>query len=92
MLSRAPTPTSQCSKSSSRQYEIPTDTVQVITLDPNDVGAAIRDDKVDVLLVAGTLAGKTIADVVAVASNERAAPTFLALDQLETIEKKFSRL
>jgi TRAP transporter TAXI family solute receptor len=71
------------------QYEIPTDTVQVITLDPNDVGAAIRDDKVDVLFVPGTLTDKTVADVVAAASNGRAAPTFLALDQSETIEKKF---
>src|SRR5438874_182364 len=32
-----------------RQYDIPDAKVQVVTLDPNDVGVAIRDDKVDVL-------------------------------------------
>jgi hypothetical protein len=72
-----------------RQYGIPDAKVQVVTLDPNDVGAAIRDDKVDVLLVTGPPNGRVITDVVAAASTAKEAPTFLAIGESEAIEKRF---
>jgi TRAP transporter TAXI family solute receptor len=72
-----------------KQYDIPDAKVQVVPLDPNDVGAAIRDDKIDALLVAGPLTGTTMADVVAAASTAKEAPTFLAIGESEAIEKRF---
>ena len=72
-----------------RQYGIPETKVQVIPLDPNDVGAAIRDDKVDAILVAGPLTGKTITDVAQAASSAKEGPTFLAIGESEAIERRF---
>jgi TRAP-type uncharacterized transport system substrate-binding protein len=72
-----------------RQYDIPTDKVQIVTLDPNDVAAAIRDDKVDAVLVAGPLTGKTITDVAAAASTAKEGATFLPIGESEAIERRF---
>jgi TRAP transporter TAXI family solute receptor len=72
-----------------RQYAIADSKVQVVPLDPNDVGAAIRDDKVDVLMVTGPQTGKTLADVVAAASTAKEAATFLPVGESEAIEKRF---
>jgi len=68
-----------------RQYDIPVDKVQVVMLDPNDVAAAIRDDKVDAILVAGPLTGKTITDVATAASTAKEGPTFLSIGESEAI-------
>jgi len=72
-----------------RQYEIPADKVQIVTLLPQEVAAAIRDGKVDAILVAASLTGRVIADVVAAASNGKEVPTFLAIDQADALEKRF---
>ncbi len=72
-----------------RQYAIPDAKVQVIPLDPNDVGAAIHDDKVDAILVTGPMTGRTLADVVAAASTPNEAPVFLPIGESEAIEKRF---
>lgn len=72
-----------------RQYEIPADKVQIVTLLPQEVAPAIRDGKVDAILVAAPLTGRVIADVVAAASNGKEVPTFLAIDQADALEKKF---
>jgi TRAP transporter TAXI family solute receptor len=71
-----------------KQYDIPNAKVQVVPLDPNDVGAA-RRRQVDAILVTGPLTGKTMADVVAAASTAKEAPTFLAIGESEAIEKRF---
>jgi TRAP transporter TAXI family solute receptor len=72
-----------------KQYDIPADKVQTVTLDPADVAAAIREDKVDAILVAGPLTGKTITDVAQAASTAKEAPTFLAIGESEAIERRF---
>ena len=72
-----------------RQYAIANSKMQVIVLDPNDVGAAIRDDKIDAILVTGPQTGKALADVVAAASSAKEAPTFLPIGESEAIEKRF---
>jgi TRAP transporter TAXI family solute receptor len=72
-----------------KQYDIPDSKVQVITLDPNDVAAAIHEDKVDALLVTGPSTGRLIADVVAAASTPKEGPTFLAIGESEAIERRF---
>ena len=72
-----------------KQYDIPADKVQVVMIDPNDVAAAIRDDKVDAILVAGPLTGKTITDVATAASTAKEGPTFLSIGESEAIERRF---
>jgi hypothetical protein len=72
-----------------KQYDIPADKVQVVMLDPGDVAAAIRDDKVDAILVAGPLTGKTMTEVAAAASTAKEGPTFLAIGESEAIERRF---
>jgi TRAP transporter TAXI family solute receptor len=72
-----------------RQYDIPLDKVQVVNLDPSEVATAVRDDKVDALLVAGQLTGKSFADVVAAASTAKESATFLPIGEAEAIERRF---
>ena len=72
-----------------KQYDIPADKVEVVMLDPGDVAAAIRDDKVDAILVAGPLTGKTMTEVAAAASTAKEGPTFLAIGESEAIERRF---
>jgi TRAP transporter TAXI family solute receptor len=72
-----------------KQYDIPLDKVQVVNLDPSEVATAVRDDKVDALLVAGQLTGKTFADVVAAASTTKESATFLPIGEAEAIERRF---
>jgi len=63
-------------------------TVQVFPIDPKDVTEAIRDGKVDVLFVAGSASGHAIAHVVAAASHNGVAPSFIEIDQAEAISKR----
>ena len=72
-----------------RQYEISENKVQVVALDPNDVAAAVHEDRVDAILVTGPLTGKTMTDVIAAASTAKEAPTFLSIGESEAIEKRF---
>jgi TRAP transporter TAXI family solute receptor len=72
-----------------QQYGIPAAKVAIVTVDPNDVGTAIRDHKVDAILVAGPLTSKTIADAVAAASTAKEGPTFVSIGESEAIEKRF---
>src|SRR5262245_4343351 len=60
------------------QYAIPLDKVQITQLDTTDVGPAIRDSKVDVIMSVGPLGSRITADAVAAAARDREAPTFLA--------------
>jgi TRAP-type uncharacterized transport system substrate-binding protein len=63
-------------------------TVQISLIDPKDIAAAIRDNQADVLFVAGPASGHAIAEVVAAATNNGAAPDFLEIDQADAIAKR----
>jgi TRAP-type uncharacterized transport system substrate-binding protein len=64
------------------------ETVQVSMIDPKDIAAAVEDKKVDVLFVAGAATGHAISDAIRAASQDRVAPTFVAIDQAEGIAKR----
>jgi TRAP-type uncharacterized transport system substrate-binding protein len=69
-------------------YGVPLDKVQVSQIDPIKLGAAIRDNQVDVLFVAGPATGHAITDAVGAATRNGEAPTFIAIDQAEGIAKR----
>jgi TRAP-type uncharacterized transport system substrate-binding protein len=62
--------------------------VQVSTIDPKDVADAVKDNKVDVLFVAGAATGHAISDTIAAASRDKEAPTFVEIDQADGIAKR----
>jgi TRAP-type uncharacterized transport system substrate-binding protein len=72
-----------------KQYEIAPDKVEVIQLGTTDVGPAIRDSKVDAIMAVGPLSSRITADVIAAASREREAPSFLAIDTSEAIAQRY---
>ena len=69
-------------------YGVPLAKVTVSEIDPKDIADAIKANKVDVLFVAGPAAGRAISDVVAAATQNGAAPNFIAIDQAEGIAKR----
>src|SRR5262249_2652029 len=71
------------------QYGIPLDKVQITQLDTTDVGPAIRDSKVDVIMSVGPLGSRITADAVAAAARDKEAPTFLAIDASEAIGERY---
>ncbi len=71
-----------------RHYGVPLDKVQVSQIDPTSLANAIRDNKVDVIFVAGPATGHAITDAVTAAANNGEAPTFIAIDQAEGIAKR----
>jgi TRAP-type uncharacterized transport system substrate-binding protein len=73
-----------------RQYNVPFNKVDVTEIDPKDLPSAIRDNRVDAILVAGPVTGKAIADAVAAASTDKQAPTFIAIDQAEAMAQRLT--
>jgi len=71
------------------QYQIPLDKVQITQLDTTDVGPAIRDSKVDVIMSVGPLGSHITADAVAAAARDKEAPSFLAIDASEAIVERY---
>jgi TRAP-type uncharacterized transport system substrate-binding protein len=64
------------------------DTVQVSMIDPKNIAEAVRDNKVDVLFVAGSATGRAISRAILAASRDKEAPTFMAIDQADGIAKR----
>ena len=73
-----------------RQYGIPLGKVQVVDVQPQNLKAAIQENQIDAILVAGPVTGKAIADAVAAASHDKQGPTFIAIDQAEAIAQRQS--
>ena len=69
-------------------YGVPLAKEAVIEIAPNDVAAAIKNNQVDVLLVAGSAAGAAISNVVAAATQNGVAPNFIEIDQADGIAKR----
>ena len=69
-------------------YGVPVDKVQELPLDPKDLPDAVKNNKVDVLFVAGSSTGKAISDAVAGATRNGTAPSFIAIDQGDGIAKR----
>jgi TRAP-type uncharacterized transport system substrate-binding protein len=69
-------------------YGVTLDQVQELPIDAGDLQAAIRNNKVDVLFVAGSATGKAISEAVAAASHDGVGPTFVEIDQADGIAKR----
>jgi TRAP-type uncharacterized transport system substrate-binding protein len=69
-------------------YGVPLNKVTVTEIAPDKVDAAVKDNTIDALFVAGPAIGKAISSTVAAASRDGKAPTFIAIDQAEGIAKR----
>jgi TRAP-type uncharacterized transport system substrate-binding protein len=71
-----------------RHYGVPLDKVTITPIEPSALAAAVRDHQVDVIFVAGPATGHAITDVVAAATVNGQAPTFIPISQAEGIAKR----
>jgi TRAP-type uncharacterized transport system substrate-binding protein len=69
-------------------YGVAAGQVQVSLIDPKDLAAAIKADRVDAIFVAGSATGQAISDAVAATSQNGQAPSFIAIDQADGIAKR----
>jgi TRAP-type uncharacterized transport system substrate-binding protein len=71
-----------------KHYGVPVDKVQVSQIDPANLAAAVRDNQVDVIFVAGPASGHAISEAIAAATRDGAAPSFIEIDQADGIAKR----
>jgi TRAP-type uncharacterized transport system substrate-binding protein len=71
-----------------RHYGVPPDKVQITRVEPGNLAAAVRDNTIDVIFVAGPATGHAVSEAVAAASRDGVAPTFIDIDQAEGIAKR----
>jgi TRAP-type uncharacterized transport system substrate-binding protein len=71
-----------------KQYEIPSDKVKVVSLDSDDVAAALRGHPVDVIFGAGPVTSHFFVDAIAAAGKGDEKPTFLEIGAAEAIAKR----
>lgn len=69
-------------------YGVAAGQVQVSLIDPKDLAAAVKADRVDAIFVAGSATGQAISDAVAATSQNGQAPSFIAIDQADGIAKR----
>ena len=69
-------------------YGVPLDKVTLSEIDPKDVADAVKNNKVDALLVAGPATGNAISEVIGAATQNGVAPNFIAIDQADGIAKR----
>ena len=71
-------------------YGVPLGQVQVSFVDPKNAADAVKAKQVDVLFAAGPSTGHAINDAIAAATLDGRAPSFIAIDQAEEINKRNS--
>jgi TRAP-type uncharacterized transport system substrate-binding protein len=71
-----------------KQYEIPADKVKVVSLDPDDVAAALHSNTVDVIFGAGPVTSHFFVEAVAAATKGDDKPGFLEIGAAEAIAKR----
>src|SRR5215469_6262731 len=69
-------------------YGVPAAKVTVSEINPNNIAAAIKNNQVDVLFVAGPATGAAISQAVKAASRNGDAPSFVAIEQADGIAKR----
>jgi TRAP-type uncharacterized transport system substrate-binding protein len=69
-------------------YGVPLDKETITEIAPKDVADAVKNNKIDALLVAGPATGSAISDVIAAATQNGVAPNFIAIDQADGIAKR----
>ena len=71
-------------------YGVALDKQNVFEIAPKDVADAVKNNKVDALLVAGPATGNAISEVIAAATQNGVAPNFIAIEQADGIAKRQS--
>jgi TRAP transporter TAXI family solute receptor len=69
-------------------YGVPAAKVTVSEIDPKNIADAIKNNKVDVLFVAGAATGAAISSAVKAVSRNGDAPSFVEIDQADGIAKR----
>jgi TRAP-type uncharacterized transport system substrate-binding protein len=69
-------------------YGVPLAKGTVTEIDLDNLAAAIKDNRIDALFVAGPATGKAITNAVAAATRNGVAPTFIAIDQADGIAQR----
>ncbi len=69
-------------------YGVPLDKLTVTEIAPDKVGAAVKDNQIDALFVAGPAIGKAISNAVMAASRNGQPPSFIAIDQADGIANR----
>ena len=69
-------------------YGVPLANVTISDIDPQDVADAVKNKRVDALFVAGPATGNAISSVVEAATQNGAAPNFIAIDQADGVAKR----
>ena len=69
-------------------YGVPLGQVQVSFVDPKSAADAVKAKQVDVLFAAGPSTGHAINEAIAAATLDGRAPSFIAIDQAEGINKR----
>ena len=69
-------------------YGVPAAKVTVSEIDPKNIADAIKNNRVDVLFVAGAATGAAILSAVKAASRNGDAPSFVDIDQADGIAKR----
>ena len=70
-------------------YEIPRDSVVIVTLGANEVEEALRTKRVDAVLAVGTVTGRTMTETVAAVSQAaNMAPVFIPIDEADAIAQR----
>jgi len=70
------------------QYDIPTTAVRVVPIKPDDIATMVHDDRVDVLMVAGPITGRPMAEAVAAMTRDSRDPTFLGISESKAIAQR----
>ena len=69
-------------------YGVPLAKVTLSEIDPKNLTAAIKNNQVDVLFVAGPATGQAISSATAAATQNGKAPNFIEIDQADGIAKR----
>jgi TRAP-type uncharacterized transport system substrate-binding protein len=70
------------------QYGIPRDKVAVTQISTNELGPALRAGQFDAIMAVGPASSRITAEAVALASQDKEGPTFLAVDASEAIAQR----
>jgi TRAP-type uncharacterized transport system substrate-binding protein len=69
-------------------YGVPLNKVTVTEIAPENIGAAVKDNQIDALFVAGPAIGKAVSNAVAAAGRNGLPPSFIAIDQADGIANR----
>ena len=73
-----------------RHYGVDTDGVQIVPIEPDEIGPTVSERRADVLFVAAPVDSKEMNDAVGAIWHEGGAPTFVPISEAEALEQRLS--